>query len=307
MKSQKGFIIPLIIAIIAILVVGGVVFVMQKKEVKAPVIADISNWKTYTNIQYGFEFKYPNNSYVVTDNSQVKVGINADIPTVWVYNQDNNLYNNQGILKDVGYYTFSIFLSASSENFDEEKVNDILTHGRGYSQEVLIDNHRALKYFDPNYGNAYWVEKKVGSGLYYIIQINRADIGEQILSTFKFIATTTNPIINNITPNAGPKGTIVQISGKNLSGFEGDLNVTFERADGRKILLKDTFGDYVKTGGSLIKVKVIESCQKGEKVIGEYSGIESVCDYVELTPGLYKVYTEPWGVKSNVVNFTIIK
>ena len=118
---------------------------------------------------------------------------------------------------------------------------------------------------------------------------------------------TNLPIINKITPNSGPKGTVAEISGKNLSGFEGDLNVYFERTDGKTVLLTDTFGDYAQTGGSLIKVKVAEPCQPGEKVIGEYSGIESVCDYVELTPGAYQVYTEPWGVKSNAVDFEITK
>jgi hypothetical protein len=35
---QKGFIIPLIISIIAILIIGGVVFVTQNKKVEAPVV-----------------------------------------------------------------------------------------------------------------------------------------------------------------------------------------------------------------------------------------------------------------------------
>jgi len=40
MHSKKGFVIPLIIAIVAILTLGGVVFVTKNKEVKAPVIID---------------------------------------------------------------------------------------------------------------------------------------------------------------------------------------------------------------------------------------------------------------------------
>ena len=38
MNSKKGFALTLVIAIIAILAIGGVVFVTQKKEVKAPII-----------------------------------------------------------------------------------------------------------------------------------------------------------------------------------------------------------------------------------------------------------------------------
>jgi hypothetical protein len=66
-KNQKGFVIPLIIAIIAILVVGGGVFVYNNKKVEAPIVdqdivtnVDIAkDWKTYTNTQYGFSFQYP--------------------------------------------------------------------------------------------------------------------------------------------------------------------------------------------------------------------------------------------------------
>jgi hypothetical protein len=52
-------------------------------------------------------------------------------------------------------------------------------------------------------------------------------------------------------------------------------------------------------------VKVAEPCQEGETIYGEYSGIPSKCDYVKLTSGVYKVYTEPWGKKSNTVQFTV--
>ena len=115
------------------------------------------------------------------------------------------------------------------------------------------------------------------------------------------------PKIQNINPGSGPKGTIVEIKGTGLAGFEGDLNVYFERKDGKRTMLTDHDEDYVKTGDTFMKVKLIEPCQKGEKITGEYSGIESECDYVELVPGIYKVYVEPWGKRSNVVNFKIIK
>jgi hypothetical protein len=47
LQRSRGFIIPLIISIIAILAIGGVVFVTQKKEVKAPII--INPISTTTN------------------------------------------------------------------------------------------------------------------------------------------------------------------------------------------------------------------------------------------------------------------
>jgi hypothetical protein len=120
----------------------------------------------------------------------------------------------------------------------------------------------------------------------------------------KLVLTEAPPIITSITPNRGPKGTVVEIRGSGLSGFEGDLDVYFERSDGKRVMLTDT-SSYIKTGGTLIKVIVSEPCKEGEMVIGRYSGIESPCKFVALTPGVYKVYAEPWGNKSNEVEFTV--
>lgn len=115
------------------------------------------------------------------------------------------------------------------------------------------------------------------------------------------------PHINSITPLSGPIGTVIDVEGEKLSGFEGDLILIFERSDGVKFNLTDNFGDYAKTQDKRIRVTVKEPCQKGETVYGAYSGIPSVCNYVAMTPGKYKVYTEPWGKKSNVVEFTVTK
>ena len=117
--------------------------------------------------------------------------------------------------------------------------------------------------------------------------------------------TQPAPVITSITPSSGPAGTVVTIKGTGLSGFEGDLNATFVRQDGKKITLTDTSGDYAKTGGSLIKVTVKEPCQQGQTVYGSYSGAPSQCDYVQLTPGTYSVNVSPWGVKSNSLPFGV--
>jgi len=118
-------------------------------------------------------------------------------------------------------------------------------------------------------------------------------------------ATTTEdtPVITSITPNHGPKGTIVDIHGKNLNGFEGDLIVTFESSSGVKFVLNDTQHRGSTTD---IVVAVKEPCQKGETVYADYSGKASICDYHEMTPGVYKVYTSPWGKTSNISTFTVL-
>lgn len=150
----------------------------------------------------------------------------------------------------------------------------------------------------------------LGGGYYYTQKSDslkdnkKENITSTIITSCKS-ETDGLPTITSLSTSSGPIGTILEVNGCNLSGFEGDLDVVFERSDGQKIMLSDDFSSYVKTGDRLIKVNVKESCQKGEKIIGKYSGIESVCNYVELTPGSYKVYVEPWGKKSNTVAFNI--
>lgn len=123
------------------------------------------------------------------------------------------------------------------------------------------------------------------------------------------------PHIDSITPISGPVGTTVEIRGSNLSGLGGELIAVFKRADGKivnihSIVPYSTVDANGYTIGSvnttLIKVKVEPPCQRGQTVYGDYTGIPSVCDYFEFTPGVYKIYVTPWGKKSNEVQFTVI-
>ena len=306
--TQKGFVIPLIVAIVVILAIIACVLVYENKKVEAPVVTNTSGEQTYTNSEYGFTMQFPASwkGYSVVNRTWQG----------WAIDGSNQKYSGPEIL------------IKNPQTTTEQQYQDIpimiFTHeqwGPETGMEIIgVSEHPAgFSVSAAPIGPA-----KIGENSKYFFATPprwwgfTSDLGGEeavnIVKTFKVTeptstGTTTNqtnlPIINNITPNFGPKGTVVTISGKNLSGFEGDLNVTFERADGKKILLTDTYGDYTKTGGNLINVKVTEPCQPGEKVIGEYSGIQTVCNYVALTPGTYKVYTEPWGVKSNVVNFTV--
>ncbi|GEM_PF-5675366 len=90
-NSQKGFVVPLLIAIIAVLVIGGGVYVYENNKTKAPVVdtatqqqdqsqqqinsqsptpATQSNqafsWKTYSNPEHQFSIQYPSNWVVDT-------------------------------------------------------------------------------------------------------------------------------------------------------------------------------------------------------------------------------------------------
>ncbi len=143
---------------------------------------------------------------------------------------------------------------------------------------------------------------------------NILDGGISWLTTLRFLNTPTvgttpsqGPIITSISPAYGPIGTVVEIHGNNLSGFEGDSSAIFERADGKTVQLNSllSYGDTQRT--TLIRAKVEPPCQSGQTVYGAYSGIPSTCDYFEFTPGVYKVYVSPWGKKSNEAQFTVMQ
>lgn len=71
--SHKGFISPLLLMLIAVLLLGGGAYVYvqtkQKAEVQIP-NAQTADWKTYTNIRYSYTIEYPSNWYTHTANSE---------------------------------------------------------------------------------------------------------------------------------------------------------------------------------------------------------------------------------------------
>jgi hypothetical protein len=68
--SHKGFIAPLLLALIVIMLIGGGVYVYQQnKQANQPTTAisttqtpnsQTADWKTYTNTKYGYSLQYPN-------------------------------------------------------------------------------------------------------------------------------------------------------------------------------------------------------------------------------------------------------
>ncbi len=103
MKNSKGFIIPLAIAIVAMLVIGGgVTYYYTKTKDKEVKIDQSAGWQTYTSAQYGFSLKYPsdlkiNESGGVSDSYIARTSFYKDDPRqatfeVWIYKKgDLNL------------------------------------------------------------------------------------------------------------------------------------------------------------------------------------------------------------------------
>lgn len=113
--SQKGFIAPLLLALIAILLIGGGTYVyMQKKQVSQPVAEQTSGWKTYTNTQYGFEVKYPSVGEVIVDTHMAGGIPNPGVVRLAI--RAESLTDNPNPVPGNGYYIFSIASTQYKDN-----------------------------------------------------------------------------------------------------------------------------------------------------------------------------------------------
>jgi len=110
------------------------------------------------------------------------------------------------------------------------------------------------------------------------------------------------PVITSIFPSSGPVGTPIEVKGCNLNGFEGDLILQIKNADGvTAVIYGQGQSIPIETKRILTKIPA-QSCKKDMSYIGAPC---EEADIVNLLPGTYKIYTIPWGKKSNEVTFTI--
>ena len=300
----------------------------------ASVVKDeTASWNSYTYLSVksgilpSITFKYP---FLFGDKPTLISSRNTNSPSKISEDWGGFVeFNPTGAFGDRGL-RIEFFKRVNSENgFENYVLKSVTSGGWGSPKYFQAGNYKVARirfssssHYDADVG-WYFVELSDKSILaistsgdkkfIYDDDQNGNSTRDKIISTLTFASPTTTckdgtestPVITSLSRTSGPIGTELEIRGCNLSGFEGDLDVYFERTDGKKIMLTDTFGSYPKTGGSLIKVVVKEPCQQGETVYGRYSGIPAQCNYIALTPGLYKVYTDPWGKTSNTVSFTI--
>lgn len=136
----------------------------------------------------------------------------------------------------------------------------------------------------------------VGGGL-YIYKKNKVEIP----TTNSKTENDTAPVIYSITPSSGPVGTKITIKGKNLNGFEGDLNARisteFNNADYSSGIM---YGEKNSSADAIVTTIESSFCKKDNS----YSGLP--CEsYFYVTPGVYKISVKPWSIESNSVPFTV--
>lgn len=214
-NKQKGFIVPLAIGIIAVFIIGGAYgWYSPVKKVGTPRVETIDgqtyqfqdyaptwgqkgiratstatidatkDWKTYTNTQYGFEFKYPKE---ITFPPFSSTSRNVFI----VANQASNTD------KSVGLYISTIEGSGGKVLKDEKE----LLSKQADVQEIIINGNPALKINDvemtvsdtgggESYTASAIIETFKGRYLYsFQCSQNGRSLNDcnQIISTFKFI------------------------------------------------------------------------------------------------------------------------
>lgn len=218
---------------------------------------------------------------------------------------DVGVFDSTGYAGVNNYYVFYIFNPKTKQFTTHPDLPALSSPNYGTTTQTIVSTYRSgpvwytdvyayIKTRDNNKHNAAYT--KTTMQLSDIAEVESNNPTEQV---------EQNPILTTVSPVSVVKGEVLTLEGKSLAGFEGDLELYMERNDGKVVRLLDSTTAQGQNRGSSITVPVTEPCAEGETVIHPYSGEESVCDYVEITKGVYKAYVMPWGKKSNSIDVEV--
>ncbi|MDP3882772.1 MAG: hypothetical protein Q8Q48_01820 [Candidatus Staskawiczbacteria bacterium] len=166
--NQKGFILPIIIAVVVVALLGGAGYFAWQNYSAPEVVAPTENtadqtagWQTYTNTEYGFEIKYPNDFYTnpidanydqnITDSRLNKpfeldsIKYNYKLPnlnSVTTLYLDSNEYKNSG-------FQFAYFNIAVDQNASDVAICQNIASGpasSGMSQKTPVSVNGQIFY-----------------------------------------------------------------------------------------------------------------------------------------------------------------
>jgi Tfp pilus assembly protein PilE len=293
-NKQQGIISPIVIVIIviAVLGVGGYVAYTQysKKITEEQVETDTENT---TNDQQ------ETNTNETTTQQQTEV---SEQPSVTVISPNGGEIWQIGTTQTVKY---NYNIEGAGTCIDVFVVNSVEKKFLLGGQYVSINNYT----FSLNPGSVQYDKLnnvpvgryKIEINVYYCAGTNNTPIASDTSDDyFNIVAAEQNsaPKINSISPTSGAIGTLVEIKGEKFTGFEGDLNVWIENSNGIKGII---YGDKASSNNNLIKfILPVSVCQQDTS----YSGLPCPAQ-LNLVSGNYKLYVNPWGTKSNIVNFEI--
>jgi hypothetical protein len=276
---------------------------------------DFPNSNAVINATSG-TFSISNSSDLVVSNTFAKLGspviannITVAYPyemnlTITNYSNDAVYIRNKGDGNDVVSRTLpstatstSPFISASPESLSGDGTTYLVIPA-GISRKITY--YGSLK----NDGPISNVTHEITGIVYgksnawpqgYIISLPQGSL--KISTAFGTGKSETLPVISSINPSSGTTGTIVVLKGKNLAGFEGDLDAWIKDSKGQVAYLPS----YGKLQANQITVAIPD---KACKANNSYSGLPCK-EYLPIVPGNYKIFTNPWGNLSNEVYFTV--
>lgn len=194
---KKGFILPLIIALVAVIALVATFYLVKKSSslTTNPIIQAspsnevTANWKTYTNTKYGFVLKYPSTLTINLPSPK-------DYPEYYLPEHADDF-----VLEKTGDMTFQNankntlgILILSNANMTLEEIKKNPTHGgsapvRGLS-DAEIGSIPAIKYnLDCSGHTGCFVGphvQTVHNNTEYFFSLYDEKVSNQILSTFKF-------------------------------------------------------------------------------------------------------------------------
>lgn len=309
---QKGFIVPVLLAIIAVLVIGGGVYIYESKKTETPPVVNNQNQlpnqnQQQTNTQTPPVKTPANNPPSQTDTSfkvlSPKAGDSWKIGGVYSVKFQNLPKGSfvQGWLQDkngANTGTASIGIIDTGRDGNPSSNIQITVPSQwcggecGAVEYVTPGQYRLLLRIYPNVNNSSY---QTFYSDYFTLTSNQTTS----LPTSCVDQPETKAVITSLSSYSGPVGTSVEIRGCNFAGFEGDKNARIENTQGVIGILYGEQGSTAK----VIKVTLKSPlCSQDNS----YSGLPC-SSYLTLTPGTYKIWTMPWGAntKSNLATFTI--
>ncbi|MFZ2149793.1 MAG: hypothetical protein WAV15_01380 [Minisyncoccia bacterium] len=186
--NKKSFGVIIGVFAVGLILVGGYL-AWAKKEKAEPIVpetlqVDVSNWKTYVNTEYGFEFKYPTD--LVIDEVKGSSNFEKRFTNVTV-DTPSNIEEAKQINEGPGSEGLPYLLSIAGH----EPSYEVLNECEGVASKVMLGGVQANKCVDDAIdGPRLYIRLTKDGVVYYglgslVYSGNNINIVDQIISTFK--------------------------------------------------------------------------------------------------------------------------